>query len=273
MISIIVPVYNAEKFLSACLDSVLSQTYSDWELMAVVDGSTDNSTAILDKYHRQDSRIKYHVTPNQGVSMARNLGIAETSGQYLYFLDADDVLVPDALQSLILGMNHEGVTLVKADFSTIDENNHIAYINKKFFIRHKYDGKVFDADTFYDKVLREQFYIWTCLFRRDIIEKYHLQFIVGCRMMEDAVFLTDYLSHSTCNKYVWKQIYGYRRYANTASDVNRDHTADYQKILAYTQHDKLRKYVISQAKGINKVLLNLRRIKVDIEYRIARIFC
>ena len=100
-ISVIVPVYQAEKFLHRCLDSVARQTFSDWELILVDDGCTDGSPALCDQFAAKDDRVRvFHRKKNQGVSAARNLGLQEARGDYIAFLDADDAFVPQALETL-----------------------------------------------------------------------------------------------------------------------------------------------------------------------------
>lgn len=100
-ISVIVPVYQAEKFLHRCLDSVARQTFSDWELILVDDGSTDGSAALCDQLAAKDNRVRvFHRKKNQGVSEARNLGINEAKGDYIAFLDADDCYEFQALETL-----------------------------------------------------------------------------------------------------------------------------------------------------------------------------
>lgn len=100
-ISVIVPVYQAEKFLHRCLDSMARQTFSDWELLLVDDGSTDGSPALCDQFAAKDSRVRvFHRKKNQGVSEARNLGINEAKGSYITFLDADDCYEFQTLETL-----------------------------------------------------------------------------------------------------------------------------------------------------------------------------
>lgn len=101
LISIIVPVYNKANAIDRCIQSVFAQSYSNWELLLVNDGSTDASGVICDKYAAQDSRIRVFHKPNGGVSSARNHGISRVSGDWLLFLDADDYLLPNALITLI----------------------------------------------------------------------------------------------------------------------------------------------------------------------------
>lgn len=98
--SIVIPVYNVEPYLRECLDSVLNQSYADWEVVCVNDGSTDGSTAILEEYALKDVRFNIITQPNGGLSAARNTGIKEAKGDYILFLDSDDWLEHDALQVL-----------------------------------------------------------------------------------------------------------------------------------------------------------------------------
>ena len=107
LISIIVPCYNLEKHIAACLDSALAQTFADWELIAVDDGSTDSSGAILDRYAEADPRIRCIHQPNGGVSSARNAALAQARGELLLFLDGDDALTPAMLEKLYARMDAE----------------------------------------------------------------------------------------------------------------------------------------------------------------------
>lgn len=100
-ISVIVPIYNTDKYLESCIQSVLDQTYSNWELILIDDGSSDSSGAIADKYELSDERIKVVHKPNEGVSVARNQGIDMASGDYIAFLDSDDMLTSSCFEILL----------------------------------------------------------------------------------------------------------------------------------------------------------------------------
>ena len=100
-ISVVIPVYNVEKYLHTCLDSVLNQTFSDWEAICVNDGSTDLCPQILEKYARRDKRIRIISQKNRGLSMARNAGIARARGDYILFLDSDDFIHPQTMEIAI----------------------------------------------------------------------------------------------------------------------------------------------------------------------------
>lgn len=226
MVSIILPVFNAERFLSLCLDSILWQTYQDWELIAVDDGSKDGSIEILKSYEKRDNRIHIISKKNEGVSIARNIALKHAHGDYIYFVDSDDIVMSEGLMILVKAMESSKATFVKSDFLPIDEQGKQVFINKKQVIRRRYDGKVMDSENFFKKILMKEYFLWTCLFRKDIIVKNHIQFIPHCRLMEDAAFVVDYLLYSDRNVYKDACIYGYRKYEGTVSAVNKDYTED-----------------------------------------------
>lgn len=106
-ISVIIPVYNVERYLRDCLDSVLNQAFADWEAICVNDGSTDGSAAILEAYSAKDNRFRIITQPNGGLSAARNAGMKEAKGDYIFFLDSDDWLESDALETLARNLDGE----------------------------------------------------------------------------------------------------------------------------------------------------------------------
>lgn len=116
MISVIIPAYNAQAYLRECLESVLAQSFSDWEAIIVDDGSTDSTREIAAGFTVRDSRVRLVSTPNGGLSSARNAGIAEARGQWLTYLDSDDTLYPDALARLMAATT-ENVDIVVAGLS------------------------------------------------------------------------------------------------------------------------------------------------------------
>ena len=116
MVSIVIPIFNAEIFLRECLDSLLSQSYQDWEGILVDDGSTDSSGKIMEEYARGDSRFKVLNIANSGPSEARNKGILSCRGEYLMFVDADDALLPGAIDLLLSAMQRTGADIVEGRF-------------------------------------------------------------------------------------------------------------------------------------------------------------
>ena len=115
-VSIIVPVYNAENTISRCIESILNQEYSDFELLLVNDGSTDGSGAVCDAYAARDARVRVIHKENTGVSDTRNTALDQARGTYLQFLDSDDWITPDATSSLVRAAESAQCDLVVSDF-------------------------------------------------------------------------------------------------------------------------------------------------------------
>ena len=101
MVSCIIPVYNTEKYLPRCIESVLAQTFVDWELLLIDDGSTDASGSICDEYAAKDERIRVFHKENGGISSARNVGLNYAQGEWIFFVDSDDSLPKTSLESLL----------------------------------------------------------------------------------------------------------------------------------------------------------------------------
>ena len=118
--SIIIPVYNVEKYLRECLNSVLGQTFPNWEVICVNDGSTDSSASILEVFATKDNRVRIVTQPNSGLSAARNVGLKHASGEYILFLDSDDWLEVNALEILANDLCDEDMVCF-VDYATENE--------------------------------------------------------------------------------------------------------------------------------------------------------
>ena len=112
-VSVIVPVYNSEVYLSMCIDSIINQTYKNLEIILIDDGSTDNSLKICNDYEKKDNRIKVFHQENKGVSAARNLGLSLSQGEYITFVDSDDELIENGISLLV-----QDICLYNADIAT-----------------------------------------------------------------------------------------------------------------------------------------------------------
>ena len=191
-VSIIIPVYNTEKYLDRTLMSVLAQTYEDFEIICINDGSKDNSLSILESYAQKDPRIKVISQENQGLSMARNNGLKDAKGEYIYFLDSDDALHPQMLeitvskiiehQADLLCFKTKGITILNSLSSSISLNNVKTKVTKKalYYRRNKSGFKI-------------TFNAWDKLFRRTLIGE--TSFIQGI-YYEDYPFVYEILSKS-----------------------------------------------------------------------------
>ena len=121
MVSVIIPVYNVERYLARCLDSVIAQTYRDIEIICVNDGSTDGSAAILDDYARRDSRIRIVTQPNGGLSAARNSGLEIFRGDWVVFVDSDDWIPPYAIETFLKAGEESGAPVVVSEQYAVDD--------------------------------------------------------------------------------------------------------------------------------------------------------
>lgn len=201
-VSIIIPVYNAEKTLKRCVDSIIRQTYSDWELLLVDDGSRDTSSKMCDEYALKDTRIKSFHQRNQGVSAARNLGLDQARGKWILFVDSDDYLLDDTLH---LGPQYSEDLIVFL-FKTLDSQGHlnewqsvspVVCSNRKMMVDYLLSNIHFC-------IFRNP---WTKFFKRDLIGE--LRFDERIKIGEDFLFMNQYLKNCTslrvCSDffYVW----------------------------------------------------------------------
>lgn len=127
MISIIVPIYNVEKYLPKCIESIINQTYTDLEILLIDDGSTDNSGLICDKYASIDNRIRVIHKKNGGLSDARNVGLDICKGKYISFIDSDDYIELTMYEKMIKIMINQKVDIVSCNYNHIYNNNKIPF--------------------------------------------------------------------------------------------------------------------------------------------------
>jgi glycosyltransferase EpsH len=205
LVSIIIPVYNVEKYLPQCLDSVLGQTYSNIEVICVNDGSPDNSGAILAEYADKDARIKVIEIKNQGLSGARNVGTLNCRGDYLMYLDSDDWIDSDTIETSLLNIIDYGADIVLWNYIKEYSNSSqpvdifhetIVYDNVSFRDLHKQliglTGKQLKFPGRCDSISTA----WGKLYRNDIIKINKIQFVdtkvIGT---EDLLFNAEYFNY------------------------------------------------------------------------------
>ena len=187
-VSVIVPVYNAEKTLRRCLDSLLAQRFSDLELLVVDDGSTDSSAAICKEYASADPRVRLCRKENGGVSSARNLGLKEARGEFIAFCDSDDCAGADWLSSLYDAIGDSGMAVggyVRTEPSGAEV---IESAGKSCTMVH--------IPEILEKLLGARLlqFVWNKLFRKSVIDRAGLSFDESFRIFEDEYFVLNYLS-------------------------------------------------------------------------------
>lgn len=215
MISIIVPVYNAEKYLDNCINSLLSQTYTDLEIILVDDGSPDRSGEICDAYAERDSRIRVIHQQNGGQSSARNTGLALASGEYVGFVDADDTVEPDMYAVLYEAIQGRDLSICGA--RRVREGQVLRKTEKTVnFVALDFDG-------LYKEVYgRMNNGVWNKLFRRELAQA--CRFTEGLFHNEDLIFLLNYLPLAQNGSITTKVAYNY--FVREGSVTNRNHFSE-----------------------------------------------
>lgn len=212
LLSIIVPVYNAATFLPRCLESLIGQTYRDLEIICVDDGSTDASGAILDEYAARDARIKVIHQENAGVSAARNQGLDLAEGSFIFFVDADDWLEPDACEKCMEFMS-SGVDLLT--FGCFIEGSpsedYRMRLESHLAMESRTVSKLTPA-----LQLAIGGEIWNKVYRRSLVEEYKLRFPVGLAYGEDKVFQYCYASVARTCASLSQRLYHYRVHSDSA---------------------------------------------------------
>jgi len=207
MVSIIIPVYNAEKTIRRCVDSVLNQEYKDTELLLVDDGSTDLSGQICDEYAKKDSRVCVIHKENTGVSDTRNLALERARGTYLQFLDSDDWISPDATSLMVRAAGESGCDMVISDYYRVR--------GRRFFTKgHIEGGKVITRMKYAEYMMKApaNFYfgvLWNKFFKADIIKKFGLSCSPELDWCEDFRFNLEYLQYVGKVGVVTKPLYYY----------------------------------------------------------------
>ncbi len=187
--SIIIPVYKVEKVLERCLDSVITQSFTNWECILIDDGSPDKSGSICDEYAMKDNRFHVIHKENGGVSSARNIALSICQGEWVAFIDSDDYVEPHWLQSVIETMSSiEGDMYI---WGIVNEDNekHINWVSKP-------KRKIFEDSTVFIKSDYYRYNPVVYLYRKDWIEIYNCKFPEGIKLSEDQCFILEYLCHN-----------------------------------------------------------------------------
>lgn len=192
LISIIIPVYNVEKFLNKCIESVINQSYQNLEIVLIDDGSTDNSGKICDHYARRDSRIKVIHNINRGVSAARNIGLGISRGEFVYFVDADDSIHHRAIEILYEKIEETHTDVAVCDYAYVDkEGKYIEEVENQCNSQQILSGRDFLYNVSVG-IGGKNISPWNKLYKKEIFE--NVKFEIGKRYEDEFIF------HKICEK-------------------------------------------------------------------------
>lgn len=234
LVSIIVPVYNAEEYIGTCIESIQKQSYQNIEILLVDDGSMDKSAEICDKYQQEDSRIKVFHRKNHGVSSSRNYGIEYATGDYIQFVDADDSLEPETVEENLKIVKETGAELVFFSFRyhIVDENKILDKVFSEMFVGN--------AEEFFNKffvtlINRELINPpWNKFISKKLLKNTKVRFHEEYSICEDMAFSIEILNESKLTAFNPKMHYNYNL-KSTGSLVFRFHENYFEALSYYYQ--------------------------------------
>lgn len=237
-LSVVIPVYNVEKYLDRCINSIINQSYKNWELILIDDGSSDLSGKICDKYLNIDRRIRVFHIKNQGVSNARNLGINVSTGKYITFIDSDDWIEKDLLEKMIVKIEQMNVPILITGF--VYEYN--GKIKNPFKKGRK---QIFTRKEAQIEFLKQNKFLWSMndkVFERSLFDKY--MFDKKIKIGEDMLLLWQLMNEVKYVGYIPLYKYHY--------DISASKTITSGFSKKWIQFLKIKKYVYCQSKRISR---------------------
>jgi len=256
IVSIIIPVYNTELYLEQCLGSVINQTYENLEILCINDGSTDKSGEICERYAQNDSRVKVFHKENGGVSSAKNIGLKNSTGKYVSFVDSDDWIEPDMVEILHKAAEETSNEIVVCNYSKVTNEQIEPITNRKTIPT----GTITGADMILFALKRDNYmgfcgYTWNKLFLRERIK--NLFFDEKINYGEDVLFFAQVTLSSGCRGiYINKSLYHYRQRESS---------------IAHTKNNDIKTHILKSYKRIEK-LINETGYK-DIIYWVRGFYC
>lgn len=236
VISVIIPVYNKEKYIAKCIDSVLSQTFSDFELVLIDDGSKDNSGKILDEYASKDSRVKVFHIENGGVMAARNLGVNKSVGEYITFIDGDDTVEKTLLETLLTTLEQNNCDIAHCNYSNVVGS-------EKTPVSNSGEVLVQSGEEAIEYLLLGKRYIvglFPKLYKKQLFE--NIPEYTGIKINED--YLINFMLFQKAKKIVFKDLALYNYYAY---DDSTTHTAN--PVNSWSDIQKVAKIVLEKSQG------------------------
>lgn len=252
-ISVIVPVYKAEHYLARCVDTLLAQTFDDFEVILVDDGSPDNSGAICDEYALKDKRVRVIHQPNAGVSMARQKGLDNARGEYVIHADPDDWVEPDMLKELYAKAKEEDADMVICDF--------YGHYGEKVVYERQQPSSLDHNTVLCDMFKHLLGSCWNKLVRRVCFLKFDIHFSEGVSFCEDLLINSTLLRHNIKVAYLPNAFYHYDCCINSNSLVRKKTYATFEKdkrLILLFEKALSSSVVVEKAKSHMSYLLLLR---------------
>lgn len=220
VVSIIIPIYNVETYLNECVNSVLIQTFKDFEILLIDDGSKDSSGKLCDEIASTDSRIRVYHKPNGGLSSARNYGIDKASGKYIIFLDADDYWVDKYILSLLIEKSEsKNLDVVRGELVNVDAKGKQLYTPDLSEESLKLKNQILGSYEMMKSVINGRFFSWLFMFRKSAIGC--LRFDENRKFQEDIDFAIKFFSKNYRCGYLPIQFYAYRQRKNSIMSTPR----------------------------------------------------
>lgn len=223
-ISVIVPVYNVEKYINECIESILAQSFEDFELILVDDGSTDSSGAICDRYAERDPRVKVIHKENGGVSSARNVGIRTAKGTYITFVDSDDMVKKTMLMEYHTAMKKNDVDIIISGliffYEDTGKREDFCLLEGKFYVKDDFNEKYKELSDRYALSA-----IYSKLYKNEYIKKNNVRFDERFSILEDGTFVVQYLSCCKSVYCVKDPLYIYRQHSQISLMKKYNHNS------------------------------------------------
>ena len=249
LISVIVPSYNVEKYISNCLDTILAQTYKNLEIICVNDGSTDGTGDIIAEYSKKDSRIKVISKKNGGLSSARNAGIDAAAGEYVALIDSDDYISEKYCERLITLINEYGADIARCrgrGVESMDYSEPTSDTAPQITVRSKFEAlDIFYDGKFYGWYADDAPAVWNCLYRRKIFDG--LRFNERLPRNEDESFTQRAIGEAEKVVYTDERLYYYYKRPGSLSYENaKDEYRLYIMKTVYADHQERRATISSR---------------------------
>lgn len=227
MISILMPMYNAETYIKQAIESIINQTYNNWELIIINDGSTDKSKDICEKYSTIDCRIKIINKENSGVSDSRNVGLKYANGKYVGFVDCDDIISEVLFEELVKAIETNNCEMAVCGFNEIKSIDNIKgeEINTKIYYSNKYINVKSMKNNIIDFHRSQTLHpLWNKLYKVDVIKNNNIKFCNKLKTGEDFIFNLDYIKSIKKICFVNKSLYNY--YKRNNKSITRGYMED-----------------------------------------------